>query len=67
MNIMETKRAFWARVSYWFLFIIAPTVVLFFLLGGFAANAMACLVAFVILCVIGEHGFRHWKRLFRVE
>jgi len=63
---MESSRAFWARVSYWLLFIIAPTVAAYFLLGGTAKNGAVCVGIFVVLVVIGEHGFRRWKRLFGV-
>jgi hypothetical protein len=63
---MELPRAIWARVSYWLLFIIAPTVAAFFLLGASAKNGAACVGIFVVLVVVGEHGFRRWKRLFGV-
>jgi hypothetical protein len=61
---MESSRAFWARVSYWLLFIIAPTVAVYFLLGASVKNGAVCVGIFVVLVVIGEHGFRRWKRLF---
>jgi len=61
---MESAKAFWVRVSYWLLFIFAPTVAAFFLLGVSAKNGGVCAGIFIALVLIGEHGFRRWKRLF---
>lgn len=56
-----------ARVSYWLLFIIAPAVVLFFIVGVSSSSAGVCFGVGVVLAIIGEHGFRPWKRLWKVE
>jgi len=64
---MESARSFWARISYWLLFVIAPTVAAFFLLGGSAKNGTETVCIFVVLCVIGERGFRRWKKLFGID
>jgi hypothetical protein len=63
---METARDFWARVSYWLLFIVAPTVAAFFLLSDTGKSGAVCVGIFIVLVVIGEHGFRRWKRLFGI-
>ncbi|HEX7654320.1 MAG TPA: hypothetical protein VF607_12495 [Verrucomicrobiae bacterium] len=60
---MKTSSAFWARVSYWLLFIIAPTVAAFYWLG----LSVASVGVFVVLALIGEHGFLYWKRLLGAE
>ena len=64
---MEPKQLILARVSYWFLFIVAPTIAAFFLFGISVKNGAACIGIFLILIFIGEHGFRRWKRLFGVK
>lgn len=56
-----------ARVSYWSLFVIAPAVVLFFILGASRSDAGVCFGVGIVLVIIGEHGFRPWKRLWKVE
>jgi hypothetical protein len=43
--------------SYWALFIIAPLIACFLLLGASARAAGYCVPLLVVLCVIGEHGF----------
>jgi hypothetical protein len=63
----QQTRYLLARVSYWLLFVIAPSAALFFLLGASVKNGGVCLGTFAILAVIGEHGFRPWKRLWKVE
>ena len=63
----QTTRYRLALVSYWSLFVIAPTVALFFILGRSSSNAGVCFGVGVILTIIGEHGFRPWKRLWKVE
>ena len=50
------NRAKLALGSYWALFIIAPLVVCFVLLGASARAAGYCVPILVVLCVIGEHG-----------
>ena len=64
---MKSKQAFLVLVSYWTLFIIAPTVAALFILGISAKNGAACVGIFFILVLIGEHGFRLWKKLFGDE
>jgi len=48
--------------SYWTLFVVAPLAACFFIFG-----AGYCLPVFFALCLIGERGFRRWKRLWKVE
>jgi hypothetical protein len=61
---MEPIRHLWARVTYWLLFIIAPSVAIFLYLGASVKNGAVCLGLFVVLILIGEHGFRRWTRFF---
>jgi hypothetical protein len=56
-----------ALASYWALFVLAPLVTCFLLLGASAQAAGYCVPIFVVLCIIGEHGFRRWKRIWKVE
>jgi len=63
----QTTRYRLARVSYWSLFIIAPAVALFFILEASSSSAGVCFGVGVVLAFIGEHGFRPWKRLWKVE
>ena len=51
-----------ALATYWALFIIAPVAVSFYLLG--ASASVVCI--FVLLCVLGERGYRYWKKLWKV-
>jgi hypothetical protein len=64
---MESTRTIWARVTYWLLFIITPSLVVFFTLGGSVKNGAVCVGVFFLLILIGERGFRLWKKLFGVE
>jgi hypothetical protein len=43
VSIMESRRYFWGVVSYWLLFIIAPTVAAFFLLGASVKSGGFCI------------------------
>lgn len=61
---MESSRQFWARVTYWLLFLFVPSALVYFFFGGMAIGF--CLGIFFALVLLGEHGFRHWKRLWRV-
>jgi len=45
------------------LFIIIPIIAVAFLVGG----GVGLIALLVVLVVIGEHGFRPWKRLWKVE
>jgi hypothetical protein len=56
-----------AQASYWFLFVIGPAAGLFLILGVSSVNAGFCFGLGLILTVIGEHGFRPWKRLWKVR
>jgi hypothetical protein len=56
-----------ALVTYWALFIIAPLVICFYLLGASASAAGKCVAIFVVLCIIGERGFRLWKKLWKID
>jgi hypothetical protein len=59
----QSTRYLWARASYWFLFIIAPIIAVSFWVGG----GIGIIGLLIVLVVIGEHGFRPWKRLWKVE
>ena len=59
----QPTRYIWARASYWLLFIIIPIIAVAFLVGG----GVGLIALLVVLVVIGEHGFRPWKRLWKVE
>jgi hypothetical protein len=59
----QIKRYRLALASYWFLFILVPTTLAFFILG-LSAGVVG---VFVILAIIGERAFRPWKRLWGVD
>jgi hypothetical protein len=59
------SRTLLALGSYWALFIIMPLVLCFLLLGVRAAGW--CLPLFLVWCLVGERGFRGWKRLWGIE
>ncbi len=63
----QQTRYLLARVSYWLLFVFAPTLALFLALGATAKNGGVCFGVFCVLMIIGEHGFRYWKKLLKVE
>jgi hypothetical protein len=67
MFMDETRRYRLALFSYWSLLIIAPAVVLFFILGASSSSAGVSFGVGVVLAIIGEHGFRPWKRLWKVD
>jgi hypothetical protein len=56
-----------ALASYWALCVIAPLTICFYLLGASASAAGSCVAIFVVLCVIGERGFRLWKKLWKIN
>ena len=56
-----------ALCSYWLLFVMAPALALFFILGRSTLNAGVCFGVGVVLAIIGERGFRRWKRLWKIE
>lgn len=59
-------RGLLAVITYWALFILGP-LYLFVAWWGWTPLTKAILVPlFFILFLIGEHGFRIWKRLWRV-
>jgi hypothetical protein len=60
-------RASLAGVTYWALFIIAPTVACIYALRSWGISGWFCLPVIFALLIVGEHGFRRWKRLFGVE
>jgi len=59
---MNSTRAFLAGISYWALFIIAPTW-----FCAFAINKALGIGVFFVSVLIGEHAFRPWKHLWRVK
>jgi ABC-type transport system involved in multi-copper enzyme maturation permease subunit len=61
------NRATLALVTYWVLFVIAPLAICFYLLGATARAAGTCMAIFVVLCIIGERGFRLWKKLWKID
>ena len=63
----QPKRYHLALVTYWSLFIIAPSVVLYLLLGRSKSNVGICIGVGMVLIIIGERGFRPWKRLWKVD
>ena len=62
----QTTRYRLARVSYCSLFVLTPAIAAFFALGASGSSAGASVAVLVILAVVGEHGFRPWKRLWGV-
>lgn len=64
---MKKWRYHLALLSYWVLFILLPMGALIVWLGASASNLAAYLIALVVLVVIGERGFRSWKRICRVD
>ena len=64
---MNRQRYHFALVSYWALFILLPVGVLLVWFGPSASNFVGYMVALVVLVVIGEHGFRRWKNLWKVH
>jgi hypothetical protein len=61
------KRTTLALATYWTLFIIAPVAICFYLLGASASAAGKCVAIFVVLCIIGERGFRLWKIFLKID
>jgi len=61
------KRTGLALVTYWALFVFAPLAICFYFLGASASAANTCIVIFVVLCIIGERGFRLWKKLWKID
>ena len=63
----DRGRFHFAVYSYWFLFIIAPVVVVFELTKPKNAGFGWLCGLLVVLVVFGEYGFRPWKRLWKVR
>jgi hypothetical protein len=61
----ESARNYWMRISYWAIFIVGPTVAAFFLLGDSAKHLGMCFGILLVLVLVGEHGFRLWKKLWK--
>ena len=59
---MKEDKAELARIAYWALFIIAPTAISIYLWG-----VGTCLPVFIILVLVGEHAFRLWKKLWKID
>ena len=64
---MNKRRYRFALVSYWLLFILLPIGALLVWLGASASNFVVYLAALVILVMIGERGFRGWKKIWKVH
>lgn len=56
-----------ALITYWALFIIAPLALFIIWRGQSVSTAVLSVVLFLVLAVIGERGFRLWKRFWRVR
>jgi hypothetical protein len=56
-----------ALLSYWALFIIAPLLVCFYLLGCSVKAAVICVPILIGLCILGEHGSRVWAKIFKID
>ena len=54
-------------VSFWLLFIIAPAVLVFWLVRDMRLGFVIGIIALFVLLIAGEHGFRVWKRWWKVE
>lgn len=59
---MKTDKSELVRLTYWALFVIAPTGFSVYL-WGFGI----CLPVFFVLVLLGEHGFRQWKKLWKID
>jgi len=64
---MRSLRYRLALASYWLAFIIGPALVFFLWLGPSSTNAGIAFGLAVILMLVGERGFRPWRRLWRLE
>jgi hypothetical protein len=60
------KRTNLALATYWLLFVIAPLAICYLLLGT-SVSGVTYIVIFVVLSVIGERGFRLWKKLLKID
>jgi hypothetical protein len=56
-----------ALASYWLVFIIVPAALCFLLLGASSTSAGIAFGFAMILFLIGEWGFRGWKRLWKLN
>jgi hypothetical protein len=65
--MMKIDRGWLALVTYWALFVITPLALCFYLLGASASAAGKCVVILVVLCIIGERGFRLWQKLWKID
>jgi len=50
--------------SYWLLFILAPSVAIFSLIGISVKGIVISSAVFIVLVLIGERCFPHWKRFW---
>jgi len=62
----ERTRQRMACLSYWLLFIVLPCI----LIGGSieltVRGILILLMSFLGLVLFGEHGYRHWRRFWRL-
>ncbi len=63
----SSKRYRLAVASYWLAFVIVPALVFLLLLGPSSTNAGIAFGLAVILMLVGERGFRPWRRLWRLD
>jgi hypothetical protein len=59
---MKMDKGELARIAYWALFIVTPTAISIYLWG-----IVVCLPVFFVLVLVGEHAFRLWKKLWKVD
>ena len=62
----DMGRAILVLILYWLLFIVAPSLTVFFLLGLSEKSAGVTFGVFIVLVLIGERGFRPWKRFWKI-
>ena len=55
-----------ACLSYWLLFIIAPSFIVGSLLDRSTRGVFITLMTFIGLILVGEHGYRLWRRVWKL-
>jgi len=54
-------------IAYWLLFVMVPVVLILASLRFSRLSFAISAVAFVVLVIVGERGFRKWKKLWKVK
>ena len=65
-RIEANMKGYICLLTYWALFIIAPLTFILFLVPSNWKIGTA-VISLIILVMIGEHGFRKWKKLWDVQ